>query len=79
MPGMAGGKRSGARQPAQVKGKKGKKRVSGNPAKAAQQAQRDDQETAAAGSAFGIPPELSAELPEDFDPSQLPDLSKYLK
>ncbi len=37
MPGLGGGKRAGARQPAQQKGKKGKKRVSGNPAKAAQQ------------------------------------------
>jgi signal recognition particle subunit SRP54 len=77
-PGMALGKRSKARQAPQARKGKGARR-SGNPAKAAQQAQRDDQETAAAGSAFGIPPELSADLPEDFDPSQLPDLSKYLK
>jgi signal recognition particle subunit SRP54 len=73
-PGMALGKRSKARQAPQTKKGKGARR-SGNPAKAAQQAQRDEQETAAAGSAFGLP----AELPEDFDPSQLPDLSKYLK
>ncbi len=73
-PGMALGKRSKARQAPQSKKGKGARR-SGNPAKAAQQAQRPDQEAAAAGSAFGLP----ADLPEDFDPSQLPDLSKYLK
>jgi signal recognition particle subunit SRP54 len=73
-PGMALGKRSKARQAPQAKKGKGARR-SGNPAKAAQQAQHEEQETAAAGSAFGLP----AELPDDFDPSQLPDLSKYLK
>ena len=35
--GLGGGKRAGARQQPAAKGKKGKKRVSGNPAKAAQQ------------------------------------------
>jgi signal recognition particle subunit SRP54 len=77
-PGMALGKRSKARQAPQAKKGKGARR-SGNPAKATQQAQREGQETAAAGSAFGLPPELAADLPADFDPSQLPDLSKYLK
>jgi signal recognition particle subunit SRP54 len=72
-PGMALGKRSKARQAPQSKKSKGK-RVSGNPAKRAQQ-ESATAEPAQAGSAFGLP----AELPEDFDPSQLPDLSKYLK
>ena len=71
-PGMALGKRSKARQAPQAKKAKGK-RVSGNPAKRAQQ--ESAPAAAAAGSAFGLP----ADLPEDFDPSQLPDLSKYLK
>jgi signal recognition particle subunit SRP54 len=71
MPGMGLGKKAKGRQAPQQKKGKGARR-SGNPAKAAQQAQ---QEPAAAGSALGLP----AELPEDFDPSQLPDLSKYLK
>jgi signal recognition particle subunit SRP54 len=71
MPGMGLGKKAKGRQAPQQKKGKGARR-SGNPAKAAQQAQ---QETAPAGSAFGLP----AEIPEDFDPSQLPDLSKYLK
>ena len=74
-PGMALGKRSKARQAPQAKKGKGARR-SGNPAKAAQQAQRAaEQEKAPTGSAFGLP----ADLPDDFDPSQLPDLSKYLK
>ncbi|MGY2875457.1 signal recognition particle subunit SRP54 [Marmoricola sp. URHA0025 HA25] len=71
MPGMGLGKKAKGRQAPQQKKGKGARR-SGNPAKAAQQSQ---QEAAPAGSAFGLP----AELPEDFDPSQLPDLSKYLK
>jgi signal recognition particle subunit SRP54 len=75
MPGMGLGKKAKGRQAPQAKKGKGARR-SGNPAKAAQQAQdQAQQETAPAGSAFGLP----AELPEDFDPSQLPDLSKYLK
>jgi signal recognition particle subunit SRP54 len=69
---MALGKRSKARQAPQAKKGKGK-RVSGNPAKRAQQ--ETAPEPAEAGSAFGLP----VDLPEDFDPSQLPDLSKYLK
>jgi len=71
-PGMALGKRSKARQAPQSKKGKGARR-SGNPAKAAQQ--ESAAPSAPAGSAFGLP----ADLPEDFDPSQLPDLSKYLK
>lgn len=71
MPGMGLGKKAKGRQAPQQKKGKGARR-SGNPAKAAQQAQ---EETAPAGSAFGLP----TELPEDFDPAQLPDLSKYLK
>jgi len=70
-PGMGLGKKAKGRQAPQAKKGKGARR-SGNPAKAAQQAQ---EAPAASGSAFGLP----AELPEDFDPSQLPDLSKYLK
>jgi signal recognition particle subunit SRP54 len=70
-PGMGLGKKAKGRQAPQPKKAKGARR-SGNPAKAAQQA---EQEPAATGSAFGLP----ADLPEDFDPSQLPDLSKYLK
>jgi signal recognition particle subunit SRP54 len=75
MPGMGLGKKAKGRQAPQQKKGKGARR-SGNPAKAAQDAQRAaEQEKAAAGSAFGLP----AEIPDDFDPSQLPDLSKYLK
>jgi signal recognition particle subunit SRP54 len=72
-PGMALGKRAKARQAPQAKKGKGK-RVSGNPAKRAQQ-DSGAPSPAATGSAFNLP----ADLPEDFDPSQLPDLSKYLK
>jgi signal recognition particle subunit SRP54 len=71
-PGMALGKRAKARQAPQSKKGKGARR-SGNPAKAARQ---DTQEVAAAGSAFGLDDVGTA---ADFDPSQLPDLSKYLK
>jgi signal recognition particle subunit SRP54 len=73
-PGMGMGKRSKARQAPQSKKGKGKgKRVSGNPAKRAQQESAAAERPAA--NPFGIPDEV----PEDFDPSQLPDLSKYLK
>jgi signal recognition particle subunit SRP54 len=70
-PGMALGKRSKARQTPQSKKAKGK-RVSGNPAKRAQQ---ESAPAAPAANPFGLP----TDLPEDLDPSQLPDLSKYLK
>ena len=74
MPGMGTGKKAKGRQAPQTKKSKGK-RQSGNPAKRAQEATRTP-EKAADGSAFG----LGAQgVPEDFDPSQLPDLSKYLK
>jgi len=71
MPGMGLGKKAKGRQAPQQKKGKGARR-SGNPAKAALQT---EQETAPTGSAFGLP----VDMPEDFDPSQLPDLSKYLK
>jgi signal recognition particle subunit SRP54 len=72
MPGMGLGKKAKGRQAPKAKKGKGARR-SGNPAKAALQAHKD--EDASPGSAFNLP----ADLPEDFDPSQLPDLSKYLK
>ncbi|GAW48632.1 MULTISPECIES: signal recognition particle protein [unclassified Nocardioides] len=78
MPGMGGGKRSKAKQ-APKKGKGGK-RVSGNPAKAAQQAAADKEKAAAAqANPFGKPTEdidyekaaAALDLPKDF--------SKFLK
>jgi signal recognition particle subunit SRP54 len=76
-PGMGLGKKSKARQAPQPKKGKGK-RVSGNPAKRAQQqAGAAEKPAAAAGSAFGLGDDKG--LPDDFDPSQLGDLSKYLK
>jgi signal recognition particle subunit SRP54 len=76
MPGMGLGKKAKGRQAPQQKKAKGK-RQSGNPAKRAAQASgQPEKEQAAAGSAFGLGEQG---LPEDFDPSQLPDLSKYLK
>jgi signal recognition particle subunit SRP54 len=74
--GMPGGKKSKGKQAPQrkVKGK------SGNPAKRAQQeaALRDRPAAAGAapGSAFGIG---APEQTQDFDPSQLPSLDKYLR
>ena len=70
-PGMALGKRAKARQAPQAKKGKGK-RVSGNPAK---RAQAGSEATAPAANPFGLP--TGADQP--FDPSDLPDLSKYLK
>ena len=77
MPGMPGmSKRAKGRQAPKSKKGKGARR-SGNPAKAAaQQAARADQQAAAPGDAFGLG---GQGIPDDFDPSQLPDLSKYLK
>jgi signal recognition particle subunit SRP54 len=72
-PGMGLGKKAKGRQAPQQKKAKGARR-SGNPAKAAAETQ-GQKDAAPAGSAFGLP----ADQPEDFDPSQLPDLSKYLK
>jgi signal recognition particle subunit SRP54 len=75
-PGMGLGKKAKGRQAPQQKKGKGK-RVSGNPAKRAQQEkQAQEKPAAASGSAFGLGED---QVPEDFDPSQLPDLSKYLK
>jgi len=83
MPGMAGGgKRGQAKQKAQ--GKKGKgRRVSGNPAKAAQQAAADKEKAAAApANPFGVPAGDAEEV--DYEKAaaalNLPkDFSKYLK
>ena len=75
MPGMGLGKKAKGRQAAQPKKGKGK-RVSGNPAKRAQLGSAESKPAAASGSAFGLGEQG---LPDDFDPSQLPDLSKYLK
>jgi len=74
-PGMALGKRAKARQAPQQKKGKGARR-SGNPAKAAQQAQAEVEKPAA--NPFGLPGDPGA----DFDPNdfQLPaGLDKYLK
>ena len=81
IPGMPGmGKRRGAKQAPQAKKGKGARR-SGNPAKAAREAAaaaaNQAEKPAAPGSAFGLPEGL--DLPQDFDPSKMPDLSKYLK
>ncbi|MCW2711853.1 MAG: Signal recognition particle protein, partial [Marmoricola sp.] len=66
------------RQAAQPKRSKGK-RVSGNPAKRAQQESGvPETPAAAAGSAFGLGQDAPT-VPGDFDASRLPDLSKYLK
>ncbi|MBB3040552.1 signal recognition particle protein [Nocardioides soli] len=78
MPGM-GGKRSKAKQQA----KKGKgKRVSGNPAKAAQQAAAEKEKAASGGNPFGTP--AGGDEPVDYEKAaaalNLPkDFSKYLK
>ena len=75
-PGMGLGKKAKGRQAPQPKKSKGK-RQSGNPAKRAQEAAGvRERDPADAGSAFGL---SEKDLPADFDPSQLPDLSKYLK
>ncbi|MET3960531.1 signal recognition particle subunit SRP54 [Marmoricola sp. OAE513] len=70
-PGMALGKRAKARQAPQAKKGKGK-RVSGNPAKRAQQQAAEP--AAPAANPFGLPGGDAA----DFDPNAMPDLSKYL-
>jgi signal recognition particle subunit SRP54 len=74
MPGVGLGKKAKGRQAPQQKKGKGARR-SGNPAKAAAAARQVQKEIAAAGSAFG----LDQDAPAEFDPSQLPDLSEYLK
>ncbi|WP_310962855.1 signal recognition particle protein [Nocardioides terrisoli] len=79
MPGMGGGKRAKARQAAKPKKSKGK-RVSGNPAKRAQQEAAQAEEAAnQPANPFGI---KDADVPADFDPSsfELPaGFDKYLK
>ncbi|MBC2933367.1 signal recognition particle protein [Nocardioides sp. zg-1228] len=80
MPGLGGGKRAGARQ-AQAKGKKGKKRVSGNPAKAAQQ--KAQQKAAAAdkgANPFGNPDGADIDYEKAAEQLNLPkDFSQFLK
>ena len=74
MPGVGLGKKAKGRQAPQPKKGKGK-RQSGNPAKRAAQQAAAAQQESAPGSAFG----LEDQPPAEFDPSQLGDLSKYLK
>ncbi|MGO4258302.1 signal recognition particle protein [Marmoricola sp. RAF53] len=73
MPGMGLGKKAKGRQAPQQKKGKGARR-SGNPAKAAQQASEEPK--APAADPFGLG---GAGIPADFDPNDMPDLSKYLK
>ena len=79
MPGLGGGKRAGAKQ--QAKGKKGKKRVSGNPAKAAQQ--KAAQKTASdekAANPFGNPDGADVDYEKAAEQLNLPkDFSQFLK
>jgi signal recognition particle subunit SRP54 len=81
VPGMGGGKRAGARQTPQAKGKKGKKRVSGNPAKAAQQ--KAAQQAASAEKAanpFGNPDGAEVDYEKAAEQLNLPkDFSQFLK
>ncbi|GAC1524569.1 MAG: signal recognition particle protein [Marmoricola sp.] len=69
MPGVGLGKKARGRQAPQQKQAKGR-RKSGNPAKRAEAAQTPKE----AANPFGLP-----DLPADFDASQIPDLSKFLK
>jgi signal recognition particle subunit SRP54 len=81
MPGMAGGgKRGKAKQAAKNKPGKGR-RVSGNPAKAAAQAQAAEQKaTAAKGNPFGNPDGEEVDYEKAAAALDLPkDFSKYLK
>ena len=80
MPGMpgAGGRRPKGKQQAK-KGKGKGKRVSGNPAKRAEQAKATPPSTAASANPFGAP--AGGDGPADLDPAdlQLPDeLAKFL-
>ncbi len=80
MPGMAGGGKRGKQKAAAKKGKG--KRVSGNPAKAAQQAAADKDKAAAASSAnpFGTPNGEEVDYEQAAAALDLPkDFSKYLK
>ena len=76
MPGVGMGKKAKGRQAPQPRKAKGR-RQSGNPAKRAQAPAADAAPEAAPGAALGLGGQQ--QLPDDFDPSQLPDLSKYLK
>src|SRR4051812_15519050 len=79
MPGMAGG---GKRGKAKAAAKKGKgRRISGNPAKAAQQAAADKEKAAAsAGNPFGTPNGEEIDYEKAAAALDLPkDFSKYLK
>jgi len=78
-PGMAFGKRAGAKQQAKPKKGKGARR-SGNPAKAAQQAQAEAQKPAAAANPFGTPGGEEIDYEAAAAQLNLPkDFSKYLK
>ncbi len=74
MPGIGLGKKAKGRQTPQPKKAKGKRRLR-QPRQAAA-AQSAEPAQVEAGSAFGLG---GQGVPDDFDPSQLPDLSKYLK
>jgi signal recognition particle subunit SRP54 len=80
MPGMAGGgKRGKAKQAAKNKPGKGR-RVSGNPAKAAQQAKAAQEKTGAPGNPFGNPDGEEIDYEKAAAALDLPkDFSKFLK
>jgi signal recognition particle subunit SRP54 len=80
MPGMSsGGKRGRAKQAAKSKQGKGR-RVSGNPAKAAQQAQAADAKAASTGNPFGNPDGEEIDYEKAAASLDLPkDFSKFLK
>jgi signal recognition particle subunit SRP54 len=80
MPGMAnGGKRGRAKQAAKNKPGKGR-RVSGNPAKAAQQAKAAEERAASPGNPFGNPGGEEIDYEKAAAALDLPkDFSKYLK
>ena len=80
MPGMSsGGKRGRAKQAAKSKQGKGR-RVSGNPAKAAQQAKAVEEKTAVTGNPFGDPDGEEIDYEKAAAALDLPkDFSKFLK
>jgi signal recognition particle subunit SRP54 len=80
MPGMSsGGKRGRAKQAAKSKQGKGR-RVSGNPAKAAQQAKAADAKAASTGNPFGNPDGEEIDYEKAAASLDLPkDFSKFLK
>ena len=81
LPGMGGGKRAGARQQPAAKAKKGKKRVSGNPAKAAQQQAAEKAAAADKGTnPFGNPDGADVDYEKAAEQLDLPkDFSQFLK